>query len=88
MEQLAFLALSEITLRWIALALFLLTMVAFAAYSVGTKWYKPTRCPRCNGRIPEEAQRCPRCGWSDAGVPYWMTKKDAGKSKRDPFGRY
>ena len=64
MDQLHFLALSEITLRWIALAGVLLVVGALAAYAHSANKTKTARCPRCHGRIPGLSGRCPRCGWS------------------------
>jgi hypothetical protein len=65
MVQLTFLALSEITLRWIGLALLTLVIGALAAYARSANKTKIAECPRCHGRIPGLSGRCPRCGWSE-----------------------
>lgn len=72
-EETYFLGLSEIAVRWVGLALFVLVIGVLVLYSRSGDKLKRATCPRCHHRVPGSASRCPNCGWSrdtsDSGRP-------------------
>lgn len=58
----------ESTLLWLAMGS-VVVVIVIGLRLVFNRWNpKIETCPRCDGRIPKKALRCPHCGWDQPHI--------------------